>query len=76
VSETPKEAAEPGKRVYEYVDEQGVVFWSFNRLPSKVSKTRRLTLKSRVGSHLINHLVELRRESARLSGYDDDSDLP
>jgi hypothetical protein len=47
-------------RIYEYTNEDGVTFWSFERLPHLVSPAQRLRLGSRVGTEFTNHLVDLR----------------
>lgn len=47
------------RRVYEYVDQDGNVFYSFERLPM-VTVGRRLTLQSRVGVHFQNFMTFLR----------------
>jgi len=62
-----KEAAQFGKRVYEYTSDSGAVFWSFTKLPNMVSPPQRLYLKARVGTHLINFLAKLRQRGDVLS---------
>ncbi len=52
-----------GQRVYEYRDDNGVVYYSFTRAPSVITPPKRLHLKSRVGTHLVNFLTRLRRLS-------------
>ena len=47
------------RRVYEYVDQDGNVFYSFSRLPM-VSVARRMTLQTRVGVHFQNFLSYFR----------------
>lgn len=51
-----------GTRVYEYVDSEGVVYYSFHRSKNRNLPPKRLILKSRLGEHLINFLVRLRLE--------------
>jgi len=51
-----------GRRVYEYTDAEGIVFYSFHRTANFVNPPKRLTLKSRIGEHLTNFLSRLRRE--------------
>ena len=56
-----KEAAvQKGLRVYEYTDQDGNVFWSFDKFPTVVAHARTLTLGDRVGTHFDSHLSELR----------------
>ena len=54
------------RRVYEYVADDGTVFYSFKKMPYMVSPPLRLILKSRIGRHLINHLVDMRRAGEEL----------
>lgn len=51
-----------GKRVYEYTDGDGVVYYSFHRTANLVNPPKRLTLKSRIGEHLMNFVSRLRKE--------------
>lgn len=46
--------------MYEYTDQHGNLFWSFEKLPSLVSPSRTLTLDDRVGTHFDNYIAELR----------------
>jgi len=56
-----KEAAvAKGLRVYQYTDQDGRIYWSFEKLPSIVTHSRSLTLGDRVGTHFDNYLAELR----------------
>lgn len=48
------------RRVYEYTDEEGNVYYSFARLPREVTVGVRLRLQSRVGVHFQNFLSYLR----------------
>lgn len=48
------------RRVYEYTDEAGNVYYSFTRLPKEVTVGVRLRLHSRVGVHYQNFLSYLR----------------
>jgi hypothetical protein len=59
---TDKKAAVQGRkgRIYEYVNEDGVVFWSFTKLPFIVTPAQRLRIASRVGTEFSNHLFDLR----------------
>lgn len=50
------------RRVYEYTDQEGNTFYSFNRLPM-VNVGMRLTLRSRVGSHFQNFLAFMRSKA-------------
>ena len=59
--EALKEAAiSKGHRVYEYTDQDGNMFWSFERFPSIVTHSRTLTLGDRVGAPFDSYLSELR----------------
>jgi hypothetical protein len=62
-----KEAFIKGTRVYEYVADDGTVFYSFHRYPSKVLPPKRLFLQSRLGDHLNNFLVKLRHRGEDLA---------
>lgn len=44
-------------RVYEYVDEDGVVFWSFTYLPGR--SFRRLALENNRGVHFRTHISDI-----------------
>lgn len=44
-------------RIYEYVDQDGVVFWSFTRLPGMAVK--RLTLLDSRGVHFRTHIADI-----------------
>lgn len=57
----PREAAvTKGLRVYEYTDQDGNLFFSFDRLPGVVTHSRTLVLDDRVGTHFDNFVAELR----------------
>jgi len=56
------EAAVVGRRVYKYVDQDGVVYYSFYRHPTRITPARRLTLQSWLGVHLMNFLTALKRK--------------
>lgn len=56
----------PGARVYEYVADDGTVFFSFDKAPSTISKPKRLILKNRRGTHFIPFLALLRRRADAL----------
>lgn len=51
-----------GDRVYEYVDNEGVVYYSFHRSANIINPNRKLVRTSWVGEHLLNFLARLRRE--------------
>jgi len=57
---TKEGAPSKGLRVYEYTDQDGNVFWSFEKFPSVVKHARTLTLGDRVGTHFDSFLSELR----------------
>ena len=61
-----KEAGIFNIRVYEYRDAEDNVFWSFTKFSSLISPPLRLTLQSRIGVHVINFLVSLRRKAESL----------
>lgn len=52
-------------RIYEYTDNDGNVYWSFNRSPTQFVPPTRLVLASRLGVHLINFLGWLRSEGRK-----------
>jgi len=75
MSETPTKReiqAAFGQRVYEYVDDDGVVYYSFTRSQNIISPPVRLRLQGRVGTHVIQFLVRLRRMSQVLQTPEDD----
>ena len=53
--------ASANRRIYEYRDEEGNVYYSFHRQANIIGSPARLKLKDRKGVHLINFLVYLRR---------------
>jgi len=55
-----------GQRVYEYRDDEGVVYYSFTKSQNIISPPKRLKLQGRVGVHLVQFLVRLRRLSDSL----------
>ena len=57
---TKEGALSKGLRIYEYTDQDGNVFWSFEKFPSVVKHARTLTLGDRVGTHFDNFLSDLR----------------
>lgn len=63
--------AATGQRVYEYEDANGVVYYSFTKADSTLSPPVRLRLKSRIGTHLVNFLVRLRRLGDALDVLDE-----
>lgn len=58
--------AATGRRVYEYTGSDGATYYSFTRQPDTVSPPIRLRLKSKLGTHLVNFLVKLRRLGVEL----------
>lgn len=64
-----------GLRIYQYVDQDGNVFWSFEKFPSVVTHSRTLTLEDRVGTHFDNYLSELRTTRKYLLDREKDEDL-
>lgn len=46
-------------RMYEYVDDNGVVFWSFTYIPGRT--TQRLMLLDNRGVHFRKHIGEIHR---------------
>ena len=50
-----------GRRVYEYEGTDGAIYYSFTQQSDSLSPPVRLRLKSRLGTHLINFLVKMRR---------------
>lgn len=69
---TDKQASIPGKRVYTYVANDGTVFYSFTRYPTKVVPIQRLYLQSRLGTHLLNFLVRVRHRGESLARGDEE----
>jgi hypothetical protein len=61
-----------GQRVYEYVDDDGVVYYSFTKRPATLSPPVRLRLRSQIGTHLANFLSKLRQVAAVLGVTEDD----
>jgi hypothetical protein len=53
-------AVSKGLRIYQYTDQDGHVFWSFEKFPSIVTPSRVMTIGDRVGTHFDNYLSELR----------------
>ncbi len=63
--------SQPLVRVYEYMDADGTVYWSFTRHPSVVSPPTRLVLQDRKGTVLGRFLVKLRMQGfALLHSFD------
>jgi len=48
-------------RVYEYIADDGVRYFSFDKSTMTISPPKRLVLQSRVGKHVINFLNDLRK---------------
>jgi hypothetical protein len=64
-----------GERMYEYRTEDGMVLYSFDRLQSTVSAPTRLILKGRIGTHIQNFVIDLRRKGKDLlRGYGEGDD--
>lgn len=55
-----KEAVK-GQRIYEYVDDDGVVYYSFTKREATLSPPVRLRRKSQIGTHLSNFISRLRQ---------------
>ena len=55
-----------GQRIYTYTDDEGNTYWSFTRREQTVSPSLRLTLKSRIGTHILNFVGELRQQAQTL----------
>jgi hypothetical protein len=55
-------------RIYEYVADDGTVYYSLTRHPSTVSPPKRLVLQNKMGTILPNFIVNLRALGARLTG--------
>jgi len=53
----PKDKTAKALRIYEYVDNDGVVFWSFTRLAG--FSVRRLTLTDHMGQHYRKHIQDV-----------------
>lgn len=60
MTDSAKTAVQKGNRIYQYTDQDGRIFWSFEKFPGVVTHSRTLTLGDRVGTHFDNHLAELR----------------
>jgi len=58
-----KVAAKYGSRIYEYTGTDGVVYWSFTKHQRMISPPLKLILNDRLGKHVLNFLVELRKMS-------------
>ena len=59
-----------GRRIYEYQDDEGNIYWSFTKRKQTVSPPTRLILQNRVGKHIINFLTSLRQKSEALQAED------
>ncbi len=46
--------------VYEYITPDGVVFWSFTRLPTIVTHSQKLILDTKEGTPLTQYVADLR----------------
>lgn len=51
-----------GLRLYEYEDDDGVVFWSFTRLPEQ--SFRRIKIVDKQGQHYRRHISDIQRFAA------------
>lgn len=60
-----------GQRVYEYEDDNGVVYYSFTRHDATLTTSTRLRLRSRIGTHLVNFVVKFRQTGAALGISED-----
>jgi len=62
-----------GQRVYEYQDDEGVVYYSFTKAQNIISPPKRFKMRTRIGTHLNQFLVKLRRmsESLRVDEVDE-----
>lgn len=47
-------------RVYEYITQDGVVFWSFTKFPNVITHSQKLILDTREGTPLSQYLADLR----------------
>lgn len=66
--------SQPMVRVYEYMDADGTVYWSFTKHPNVVSPPTRLVLQDRKGTMLGQFLVKLRLQGfALLHSFDKSS---
>ena len=52
-------------RVYKYVDDDGLVYWSFTYLPGRTFK--RLTLTNPNGIYFRSHISEIQQMATRFS---------
>jgi hypothetical protein len=57
----------PPFRVYEYVADDGTVFWSFTRYPRLISPPMRLVLQDRVGTPVVPYANQLREQGKALA---------
>mgnify|MGYP003394414847 CR=1 FL=1 len=74
MSETREAAAPKGLRVYQYTNQDGVTFWSFEKLSSAVSPSQTLRMDDRIGTHFDNYVHELRILRRFLIEGEDDED--
>ena len=60
-------------RVYEYTNQDGQTFWSFERLPATVTTGHRMVLSDRIGTQFDNYVNQLRvlRRVREMSGDED-----
>ena len=58
--------AAAGQRVYEYIDDNGVVYYSFSKAQSLISPPTRLKMKNHVGTQIISFLAKFRGISTAL----------
>ena len=47
-------------RIYEYLTQEGVVVWSFTKLPNLITHSQKLILDTREGVPLTQYIADLR----------------
>lgn len=62
-------------RIYEYVADDGTIYWSLTKKPSIVSPPTRLLLQHRRGDLLEQHIVKLRGWARLQEKSDPESDV-
>ena len=61
------------QRIFEYMDDEGHIYWSFKRQPGR--KAVRLTLQSMRGEHYRRHISDIQKEvSERMQGGTGDTE--
>jgi len=48
-------------RIYEYVSNDGVTYWSLRKQRDRISKPKKLYLQNRIGKPILQFLTELRK---------------